>query len=271
MELIVEGNISNKIGNKIIKFFNRHSNLEKSLLPKSTKNGKDYLNQINSSSIDFKEKSVANYAGVDFKLYYRLIFYAIQILIQQPKVADNFVHKGVVKVLQDTESKIRIYRKPYECDWWLETEKFLPPMNNLLSIILYSDATTFDGIGKTSGHPVFLTLENLPNQIQNSPESNVLLGFLSKIQDSRVKTSEAFQALQREIFHKCFNIMLRPILEKSDGLYFRIKGREMMFAARISFFIANMLKADNITTTYKLARTLQNTMPYLYGFTKRLE
>ncbi|GBB95829.1 hypothetical protein RclHR1_02620020 [Rhizophagus clarus] len=167
MELIVEGNISNKVGDKIIKFFNRHSNLEKSPLPKSTKDGKDYLNQISSPSIDFKEKS-------------------------QPEVADNFVHKGVVKVLQDTESETRIYGEPYECDWWLETEKLLPPMNNLLSVILYSDATTFDGIGKTSGHPVFLTLGNLPNQIRNSPESKVLLEFLPKIQDSGVKISEAF-------------------------------------------------------------------------------
>ncbi|GBB95346.1 hypothetical protein RclHR1_25110006 [Rhizophagus clarus] len=48
--------------------------------------------------------------------------------------------------------------------------------------------------------------------------------------------------------------MLRPILEKSDKLYFRIKGREMMFAARISFFIADMLEADDITATYKSAR-----------------
>ena len=165
MELIVEGNISNKIGDKIIKFFNKHSNLGKSPLPKSTKDGKDYLNQINSPSIDFKEKSVANYAGVDFKLYYRPIFRAIQALVQRPEVAENFVHKGVVKVSQDTESETRIYGEPYECDWWLKTEKFLPPMNNLLSIILYSDATTFDGIGKTSGHPVFLTLGNLPNRI----------------------------------------------------------------------------------------------------------
>ena len=117
MELIVEGNISNKIGDKIIKFFNKHSNLEKSPLPKSTKDGKDYLNQISSPSIDFKEKSVANYARVDFKLYYRPIFRAIQALIQRPEVAENFVHKGDVKVSQDAESEIRIYGEPYECNW----------------------------------------------------------------------------------------------------------------------------------------------------------
>src|SRR5580765_3958723 len=83
MELIIEGNISNKIGDKIIKFFNKHSNLEKSPLPSSTKNGKDYLNQIKSPSIDFKEKILTTYNGVDLYLYYRPIFRTIQALLQR--------------------------------------------------------------------------------------------------------------------------------------------------------------------------------------------
>src|SRR5271169_4779361 len=97
MELVVEGNIFNKIGDKIIKFFNKHSNLEESPLPKSTRNGKDYINQINSPSLEFKEKIVATYSEVDFKLYYRPIFRSIQALLQRPKVAENFVHKGNLK------------------------------------------------------------------------------------------------------------------------------------------------------------------------------
>jgi hypothetical protein len=127
-------------------------------------------------------------------------------------------------------------------------------LNNLLSIILYSDATTFDGLGKTSGHPVFLTLGNLPNRVRNSPESKILLGFLPKLQDSGIKTTESFRCLQRETFHKCFKIMLRPLLEKPDSLYFGIKGREMIFGARILFFLADMLEADEVTATYKSAR-----------------
>ena len=96
MELIVEGNVSNRTGDKIIKFFNKHSNVEESPLPKSTKNGKDYLNQISSPSIDFKEKVIVTYDKVEFKLYYRPIFHAIQALLQRPKVAENFVHKGIL-------------------------------------------------------------------------------------------------------------------------------------------------------------------------------
>ena len=254
MELIIEGNISNKIGDKIIKFFNKHSNVEKSPLPSSTKNGKDYLNQINSPSVDFKEKVIATYGEVDFKLFYRPIFRTIQALLQRPEVADNFVHKGGPKFSQEGVSE-RIFGEPYECNWWIEAERALPHLNHLLSIILYSDATTFDGLGKTSGHPVFLTLGNLLNSFRNLPEAKVLLGFLPKVQDSGIKTTESFRNFQRETFHKCFKVMLRPLLEKPDSLYFGIKGCEMIFTARISFFLSDMLEADEVTATYKSARS----------------
>src|ERR1043165_4511762 len=111
MKLIVDGNISNKIEDKIIKLFNKHSNLKDSPLPKSTKNGKDYLNQINSPSLDFKEKVVATYSGVKFKLYYWPVFHAIQTLLQRLKVANNFVHKGILK--KDVNSRMRIFGEPY--------------------------------------------------------------------------------------------------------------------------------------------------------------
>ena len=114
MELMVENNISNKTGDKIIKFFNKHSNLENSPLPKSAKSGKDYLNQINSPSVAFKEKVVITYEEVDFKLYYRPIFHAIQVLLQRPKVANNFVCKEVIKSSQNGK---RIFEEPYECNW----------------------------------------------------------------------------------------------------------------------------------------------------------
>ncbi|GBC47370.2 hypothetical protein GLOIN_2v1785275 [Rhizophagus irregularis DAOM 181602=DAOM 197198] len=165
---------------------------------------------------------------------------------------ENFEELGTE--IPDDGSETRVFGEPYEGDWWLETEKTLPPLNHLLSIILYSDGTTFDGLGKTSGHPVFLTLGNVPNWVRNLPESKILLGFLPKVQDSGIKTTEVFRSLQREIFHKCFNIMLWPLLEKPDTLCFGINGQAKTFAARISFFLADMLEADDVTATYKGAR-----------------
>jgi hypothetical protein len=76
---------------------------------------------------------------------------------------------------------MRSFGKQYECNWWQRTKETIPLFNNLLSIILYSDATTFDSLGKTSGHPIFLTLGNIPNSFCNLPEAKVLVGFLPKL------------------------------------------------------------------------------------------
>ena len=157
--------------------------------------------------------------------------------------------------MQDGEAEIRVFEEQHECDWWHATEMTIPPLNKLLSIILYSDATTLDGLSKTSGHPVFLTLGNIPNLLRNLPESKVLLGFLPKLQDVMVKTTETFRSLQREIYHKCLKIMLGPLLKKPDALYFGVQGQPIMFAARISVFLADMLEADEVTATYKAARS----------------
>ena len=89
--------------------------IEDSPLPNSTKNGKNYLNQINSPSLNFKEKVVATYNEVNFTLYYQPIFRSIQTLIQRSKVTDNFVHKGILK--KDVNSGMRIFGKLYEGDW----------------------------------------------------------------------------------------------------------------------------------------------------------
>ena len=112
MELIVDGNISNKIGDKIIKLFNKHSNLENSPFLTSTKSSKDYLNQINSPLLDFKKKVIVTYNEVNFTLYYRLIFCAIQTFLQRSEIADRFVYKGILK----KNDSGRIFKEQFECD-----------------------------------------------------------------------------------------------------------------------------------------------------------
>ena len=149
---------------------------------------------------------------------------------------------------------MKIFGEPYEGDWWLETEMTLPPLNHLLSIILYSDVTTFDGLGKTSGYPVFLTLGNLPNWVRNLPETKVLLGFLPKVQDSGIKTTDVFRSLQCKAYHKCFDIILRPLLKIPMHYISELRGSRWLFATRILFFIADMLEDDEVTATYKSSR-----------------
>src|SRR2546425_9498896 len=68
----------------------------------------------------------------------------------------------------------------------------------VLSIIIYSDATTCDILGKKSEHPVFLTLGNIPSWRRNKPDAKALLAYLPKINQNDQKNA-ALAKLQ--LFH----------------------------------------------------------------------
>ena len=98
MKLIIEGNISNNFGDKIIKFFKNHSHLETSPLPSSTKVGKDFLGHIKSPSVNFKQKIVGVYSGINIILHYRPVFHTIQTLLQRPNIMDDFALRGTLRI-----------------------------------------------------------------------------------------------------------------------------------------------------------------------------
>ena len=66
--------------------------------------------------------------------------------------------------------------------WWERAQESIGmEMKKVLSIILYSDATTLDHLGKNSEHPIYLSLKNIPNWHRNKRDAKVLLGFLPKL------------------------------------------------------------------------------------------
>ena len=114
--------------------------------------------------------------------------------------------------------------------------------SRILSIILYSDATLCDNLGKVQQHPVFITLGNIPSWQRNKKNAKVLLGYLPILQSKSQTTrnSENFRKLTRKVMKRCWSIMLRPIL-KLEELELTIKGVQITFIPRISAFLADML------------------------------
>jgi len=124
----------------------------------------------------------------------------------------------------------------------------------VLSIILYSDATLCDNIGKTSKHPVFLTLGNVPAWKRNKPEAKELLCYMPILQSrsSSTRNSQEFCNLCRNVYQRCWSIILRPILELKE-IEFCIRENFITFIPRILVFIVDMLEANAITCTFKSA------------------
>jgi hypothetical protein len=107
-------------------------------------------------------------------------------------------------------------------------------------------------MGKSSGHPIFLSLGNIPNSKRNKPESKALIGYLPilKAKDSKTKKSKDFRKFQREVFQKCMTILLKPIAEEPE-LHYVIRGNIITFIPRISVIIADMAEADKFANVYQ--------------------
>ena len=84
-----------------------------------------------------------------------------------------------------------------------------------LTVILYSDVTTCDLLGKTSEHPIYLTLGNIPSWTRNRPDAKVLLEYLPQLKASSVaqKRSESFQLTKCTLYQYSLNILTRPLLD----------------------------------------------------------
>ncbi|RHZ75848.1 hypothetical protein Glove_209g64 [Diversispora epigaea] len=55
MTLVTKHNFSNKVENSIIKFFNRHSDLSQSPLPKNIETGRKFMDKINISQLSYSK------------------------------------------------------------------------------------------------------------------------------------------------------------------------------------------------------------------------
>ena len=106
----------------------------------------------------FKTVPITNFQNIDYNFYHQPIIHGIKVLLLQPDINNEFIYK-----YQSNNTSIRNYGEQFESDWWYITEKNIPVDNFLLSIILYADSTTCNHIGKTSKHPIFISLGNILN------------------------------------------------------------------------------------------------------------
>ena len=207
MEIVMEYQLSNSCGDRLIKLINNSHNSDENLLPINTKEGWKFLDFNEFPYMKFKTVSITNFEGRDYNFYYQLIIHGIKVLLLQSDINEEFV-------LKYRNTSIRTYGEQFESDWWNIMESKIPIDNYLLSIILYADSTTCDHLGKTSEHPIYISLGNIPSWQRNKLNFKVLVSYLPKlkVKDNTMKNSESFQKLQRQVFQRCLQILLSPIL-----------------------------------------------------------
>lgn len=90
MALVTKHNISNKTGNAIIKFFNKHANFTESPLPKSIEQGRKYMDNMNLPTLSFTKTHVKNYNDNNYYLHHRSLINCIKNILSIPDISQNF-------------------------------------------------------------------------------------------------------------------------------------------------------------------------------------
>jgi hypothetical protein len=132
-------------------------------------------------------------------------------------------------------------------------ENSLPFGSKLLSIILYSDATNCDTLGKSSLHPIYVTLGNISTWRRNKPDAKQLLGYLPIIKSSNIseKRSQNFKNIVRETFHKSLEIILEPLISLKNGIDLLLGDKTYWFFPKVSVIIADWPEASTFCLTFK--------------------
>ena len=90
MSLVTKHKLSNATGNAIIKFFNKHANLNTSSLPKSIEKGRKYMDNMNLPTLTFTKTWVKNYNNKEYYLHHRSLINCIKNILSIPDISQNF-------------------------------------------------------------------------------------------------------------------------------------------------------------------------------------
>jgi hypothetical protein len=91
MTLVTKHNLNNKAGNAIIKFFNNHSNVPVSPLPKNITAGRKYMDKMNLSQFSYHKHCILVHNGLEYFIHFRPIIKCIENLLSNLEITKHFV------------------------------------------------------------------------------------------------------------------------------------------------------------------------------------
>src|SRR5204863_182294 len=96
----------------------------------------------------------------------------------------------------------------------LEVQQSLLAESKYLSIILYSDVTICDHLGKSSKHPI---LGNIINWRRIKPDAKVLLGYLPILKAKTISQKD-LKAINWQSMH-ALDTLIRPLLDYTNDSF----------------------------------------------------
>ncbi len=104
--ICVNFDLSGAATDALIHFFNSYARLEKPLLPTSAREMRRFMNSIEAPLLNFKEKSLLEFEGASYILYYRPIIKTIKALLSKPDIVEELILSYQEKTINKVSIKI---------------------------------------------------------------------------------------------------------------------------------------------------------------------
>ena len=248
VQLVTKHKLSDSVVNDIIHLFNNFHMDPVAILPSNAKAARVFLDSIQIPHILYKKTIVMEYDQIQYTLHYRTIFDAIKELLSNKELFKYCVFDyNPEYTTNDKGEQERCYSELYNSEWWGRAQRSISESAKVLSIIIYSDATSCDMLGKKMEHSVFLTLGNIPSWRRNKPDAKALLAYLPKI-DARQKK----YIMGNQLFQRSMNVLIiEPIMSvMSGGLDLRTDNGILWCYPFLSILLGDLPEHHAITLTY---------------------
>ncbi|PKB95639.1 hypothetical protein RhiirA5_474125, partial [Rhizophagus irregularis] len=104
----------------------------------------------------------------------------IEEIVSNAEIAEELVFDYNEIWINQEDGQKCSYSEMFNCNWWKQAVNHAPYSSKIVPIIFYSDATTLNHFGKSSRHPIFVTIGNIPTNLCNKPESKKLMKSWAK-------------------------------------------------------------------------------------------
>ncbi|RGB30185.1 hypothetical protein C1646_765685 [Rhizophagus diaphanus] len=188
------------------------------------------MDDMDLPNLTYVKTCIMNYNNNEYYLHHQFLINCIKHILLIPDISKNFVQKfenlkideeKAYRAIRVTPCHKLIRAEHYTGTWWENAEKSILNSSKLLSIILYSDITNVDTLGKSQLHPIYVSIGNIKNWRRNKSDVKQLLGYLPILQpsDNTEKSFENFKNAACETFHNSLKVLLESLLSiKRDNL-----------------------------------------------------
>ncbi|KAF9782655.1 hypothetical protein BJ322DRAFT_1100637 [Thelephora terrestris] len=162
----------------------------------------------------FKRKKV-KHAGEEVKFFSRDIIDCIKELYGRHDFVPHLKFKPE-RHYADADQTIRIYGDMHTGRWWWKIQKAVEsriPGATILPVIISSDKTQVTSFGGKSVYPVYVTIGNIPKDIQRKPSTHAqaLLAYLPVSTLDQIDSATSRRRAVPNLFHFCMCYILGPL------------------------------------------------------------